>query len=200
MKSQLLELVASVVSCATSDALADYLDAQQHPDAPVLRHVKDPIEIVRTLLGNGLTIIDTLSLPFNSRTKIDLVLHRPLYSEDIYCQLACDFAEHVLPIFEDWNPHDQRPRFAIELSRRWQSGGVSDRELYDACHATKYSAIDAKRSGNSAAARAANAAGAASDDGGDALDASYYGQLSGGESELDWQVEQIERVLREDAK
>lgn len=41
---------------------------------------------------------------------------------------------------------------------------------------------------------------AASDEGGDALDASYYGQLSGGDSELDWQVHQIERVLRENSR
>ncbi len=200
MTTRLLKLVASVVSGAPSDALCDYLDHHRHSDAPILRHAKDSLEIVRTLLGNGLTVLDTLSLAFDSGTKLELVLHSSFYDDETYGRLACDFAEHVLPHFEEWNPHDLRPRYAIELSRRWRMGGVSDRELHDACHATMGSSNDAKRAENIAAARAANAAGAASDDGGDAIDASYYAQLSGGDAEFDWQVEQIERTLREQAK
>jgi hypothetical protein len=198
--THLLHLVDSVVSGGHVSLLADYLDERQHPEAPVIRHLTDPTEVVRLLLGKGLTILDTLSLPLPSRAKLELVLHRQLYSNAVYSQLACDFAERVLPRFEKWNAHDGRPRYAIEFSRRWQSGGVSDVELYDACHATMCSARDAQRAGHAAAGYAANAAGAASDDGGDALDASYYAQLSGGEAELDWQTERIRRVLQEQAR
>ncbi len=38
---------------------------------------------------------------------------------------AADCAEHVLPFFEDLQPHDDRPRRAIELARAWAHGEVT---------------------------------------------------------------------------
>ena len=46
--------------------------------------------------------------------------------------LACDFAEHVLPLFESKFPGDLRPRHAIETSRRYANGDATDDELADA--------------------------------------------------------------------
>jgi len=43
--------------------------------------------------------------------------------------LACDFAEHVLPIFEARRPNDQRPRKAIEVARRFARGQADRDEL-----------------------------------------------------------------------
>ena len=171
------------------------LHCEFHFDAPLLRHVNSPEDLVSRLLGNGLSVEDVLFLPFESRTILRLVLYHGYFSETTYGQLACDFAEHVLKNFETWNPNDLRPRNAIELSRQWHLGGVSEGELFDACHATKYSAKSARRAGHSSAASAANAAGAASDDGGNAMDASHFANLSGGDSELDWQVERIKTTL-----
>jgi hypothetical protein len=38
---------------------------------------------------------------------------------------AADCAQHVLPLFEEVQPHDDRPRRAIELARAWTRGEVT---------------------------------------------------------------------------
>jgi len=43
--------------------------------------------------------------------------------------LACDYAEHVLRIFETRYPDDYRPREAIAVSRRYARGEATDAEL-----------------------------------------------------------------------
>ena len=43
--------------------------------------------------------------------------------------LACDFAEHVLPIFEKRHPNDKRPRHAIEVSRLFACGKADRDQL-----------------------------------------------------------------------
>ena len=43
--------------------------------------------------------------------------------------LACDFAKHVLPIFEREYPDDKRPREAIAVARRYANGQATDNEL-----------------------------------------------------------------------
>ena len=43
--------------------------------------------------------------------------------------LACDYAEHVLHIFEAEYPDDYRPRKAIEVARRYARGEVTKEEL-----------------------------------------------------------------------
>ena len=49
--------------------------------------------------------------------------------------LACDYAERVLPMFEDYSPHDKRPRRAIEVARRFADGEATREELDAACEA-----------------------------------------------------------------
>lgn len=67
--------------------------------------------------------------------------------------LACDFAEHVLPLWERQYPEDTRPRWAIEVARRYASGKASKVEL----NAARAAAGDAAR----AATKVADAAWAA---------------------------------------
>ena len=82
--------------------------------------------------------------------------------------LACDYAEHVLPIFETQYPDDDRPRKAIAVSRRHAHGEATDAELsaaWAAWHAAWYAAEadarDAARAARAAAWAAWHAAGAA---------------------------------------
>ena len=85
--------------------------------------------------------------------------------------LACEFAEHVLPIFEQEHPQDTRPRKAIEAARIYAYGGYSDKTRAAAgaaagaatWAATEDAAWAAARAAAWAAARAAtgDAAGAA---------------------------------------
>ena len=78
--------------------------------------------------------------------------------------LACDYAEHVLPIFETQYPDDDRPRKAIAVSRRHAHGEATDAELsaaWAAWHAAGADARDAARAAGAAAWAAWHAAGAA---------------------------------------
>ena len=78
--------------------------------------------------------------------------------------LACDYAEHVLPIFETQYPDDDRPRKAIAVSRRHAHGEATDAELSAAraaWNAVWADARDAARAAGAAAWAAWHAAGAA---------------------------------------
>ena len=75
--------------------------------------------------------------------------------------LACDYAEHVLRIFETRYPDDYRPREAIAVSRRYARGEATDAELsaaWNAAGATKAAAGAAAGATKAAAGAAARAA------------------------------------------
>lgn len=64
-------------------------------------------------------------------------------------------AEHVLQLFEDERPRDERPRRAIELTRAWTRGEISMKEAHDYA----FVANRAAREATGAARLAAYAAG-----------------------------------------
>jgi len=73
--------------------------------------------------------------------------------------LACDYAEHVLHIFEGKYPDDKRPRTAIETARLYANGQATKEDLEKAQSAA-YAARAARAARAAyAAARAARAAG-----------------------------------------
>lgn len=45
---------------------------------------------------------------------------------------AADCAEHVLPLFEQVNPSDNRPRQAIEMVRAWVNGDIKMNQAHKA--------------------------------------------------------------------
>ncbi len=61
-------------------------------------------------------------------------------SRTICVELACRFAENVLPVFEQQHPADKRPRLAIQAARDYIAGRI-DRAAYAAADAA--SAADA---------------------------------------------------------
>ena len=71
--------------------------------------------------------------------------------------LVCDYAEHVLHIFEAEYPDDYRPRMVIEVSRRYARGEATDAELSAAWYAA-WAAGDAARAAWYAAGDAARGA------------------------------------------
>lgn len=77
--------------------------------------------------------------------------------------LACDYAEHVLHLFEAKHPTDLRPRQAIEVARRFAVGDATQEEL-----AAAWAAAEAAAWAAAGAAWAAEAAWAAAGDAGDA--------------------------------
>ena len=72
--------------------------------------------------------------------------------------LACDYAEHVLHIFEAEYPGDYRPREAIAVSRRYARGEATDAELSAAGAAAEAAAETAWNAAGAAARNAWNAA------------------------------------------
>ena len=95
--------------------------------------------------------------------------------------LACDYAEHVLPIFETQYPDDDRPRKAIAVSRRHAHGEATDAELSaaGAAGAAAWAAWHAAWAAGAAAWYAAEAA---------ARDAAWH-------AECTWQEARLRELL-----
>jgi hypothetical protein len=121
---------------------------------------------------------------------------------------AANCAEHVLPLFEDARPGDQRPRRAIELGRAWARGEVSMTSARTAAGHANGAARDLKgaaRFAAYAAAQAANVAHVAEHDLGaaayaiKAVRASVPAQDAekAGRLECQWQRDQIPAEIRE---
>ncbi len=78
--------------------------------------------------------------------------------------LACDYAEHVVHIFEDKYPDDNRPRTAIEVARLYANGQATKEELEKAQSTADAAARDADAAADDDAdADAADADAAAAD-------------------------------------
>ncbi len=121
---------------------------------------------------------------------------------------AAECAQHVLPLFEAVQPHDDRPRRAIELARAWTRGEVTmtqartaagfanaaARELSGAPRYAAYAAGQAAAVAHvaahqlGAAAYAIKAARAAAPQGQSA---------SAGRAECQWQREQLPEAIRD---
>lgn len=131
----------------TLDVIKDY------PDEIIKLFGKDTFKY----LGGVLGILSTDTL--------DLVLRKEFIEERALHLLACDFAEHVLHIFEKEYPNDDRPRKAIETKRFWIDGKITKEELdaaryaaWDAAWDAAWAARDAVRAARDAARAAARAA------------------------------------------
>ena len=123
---------------------------------------------------------------------------------------AADCAEHVLHLFEDVRPKDERPRRAIELGRAWARGEVTMTAARTSAGHANGAARDLKgaaRFAAYAAAQAANVAHVAEHD----LGAAAYaikavrcrrrpdrtGRSAPGDSECRWQRDQLPDQVRE---
>ena len=73
---------------------------------------------------------------------------------------AADCAEHVLQLFAEECPEDQRPRLAIEAARAWARGETTVQEAREAAFAAHAAAREARGFVARAAARAAGHAAA----------------------------------------
>lgn len=121
---------------------------------------------------------------------------------------ACDCAEHVLPIFEKERQKDDRPRKAIETTRRWLDREASITDWYTAARAANAAArvavYVAARAAAHAAYAAANAANAAAnaahaaraaDDAAYAADAAAYPTHAAHAAEREWQGKRLVEIL-----
>ncbi len=98
--------------------LADRLEEMGSGKAESLRNRQSHLTI------HGQRFDHKLSDPFR------LVLH--CLPADACWALLCDFAEHVLPYFEQEHPGETAPRRAIDTRRQWLEGACTDAEIESA--------------------------------------------------------------------
>ena len=104
--------------------------------------------------------------------------------------LACDYAERVLPIYEQKYPNDARPRATIEVARRYANGKTDFEEMDAARTAARTAAWAAARDAAGAAARDAARAAARAAAWAAARDAARA-------AEKEWQGQRLMEYLRE---
>lgn len=91
---------------------------------------------------------------------------------------AADCAEHVLPLFSDERPCDDRPRLAIDTARAWSRGEVTVGEARAAASEAHTAARDVSSDAARDAARAAGHAVATAHMADHALQAAVYAILA----------------------
>jgi hypothetical protein len=157
-----------------------------------------------------------------AKDRLWAVLREEFLSEKTLQIAACDFAEHVLPVYENRYSDNNAPRHCIEVARRHIEGEATDEELREAeaaaCHAATTAAAAyraARAAAHSASADAIVAAYAAAfaadaaDDATDATDfaapyhAAYYAArvaaraADDDSAECEWQARRILELARE---
>jgi hypothetical protein len=121
---------------------------------------------------------------------------------------AADCAQHVLHLFEDMQPDDDRPRQAIELARSWARGEIKMTQARNAAGAANAAARDlsgAAREAAHAAGQAAAVAHVAAHELGAAAyairaaraSAPKDGREQAGRLECQWQRDQLPDAIRE---
>jgi hypothetical protein len=134
---------------------------------------------------------------------LDVTRHRLLAT------WAADCAEHVLPLFTNKYPEDDRPRRAIETARAWSRGKATVGEAREAAFAAHAAARSASDPAAREVARAAGHAVATAHMADHELGAAAYAikavrlassesdAMAVGERECRWQREQLPEAIRE---
>lgn len=125
---ELPSLVIGVANGDTPAVLIDYLLDHQDDRAYVVTALTEPFEIVKFLF-DSLDPSIAFQLPFTDLEKLELLIEHSSLNNTILFELACDFAEAVLPEFTNWNPEDHRPQNALDAMRRWIAGEIDDHEM-----------------------------------------------------------------------
>lgn len=149
----------------------------------------------------SLSPLEILDLAIPIEDRLWCVLHPNVIGERACRELACDFAERVLPIYESAYPGDARPRRAVETARRYLVGQATDNELAaavdaeDAARAAWAAAEDAAEDAAWGASEAAAwaAARAAAEDA--AWAAAEDARGAAGDAEINWQLDRTREVL-----
>ena len=126
------DAIVEMFVTGTPSVLADHLDSNQHPAATEVRYLTNPLKALHycaKYVGEPLFIFD---LPIDENEKLNIVLRHTKLDDLLLFNLACDYAEHVLPIFEEWNSNDNRPSILIDSMRSWSIKNSNDDELRNA--------------------------------------------------------------------
>ncbi len=72
-----------------------------------------------------LTVEEILAVDLPAKNRVEALLRHEFLTEKQLRLLACDFAEHVLHVFEELAPRDFRPRAGVEAARLYADGVIS---------------------------------------------------------------------------
>lgn len=65
---------------------------------------------------------EIIALDLSAKNRVEALLRHEFLTEKQLRSLACDFAEHVLHVFEGLTPEDFRPRACVEAARLFADG------------------------------------------------------------------------------
>jgi hypothetical protein len=85
--------------------------------------------IERYVVNPQITAAEILELDLPAKNRVEALLQRELLSQKHLRELACDFAEHTLHIFESHAPEDRRPHRCVEVARQHFAGRAKSEEL-----------------------------------------------------------------------
>lgn len=85
--------------------------------------------IERYVLNPQITASEILEIDLPAKNRVEALLQSEFLTEEQLRELACDFAEHTLHIFESHAPEDGRPRRCVEVARLHFAGRASSEEL-----------------------------------------------------------------------
>ena len=85
--------------------------------------------IERYVLCPQITSAEILELDLPAKNRVEALLQPEFLNERKLRELACDFAEHTLHIFELRAPEDKRPRRCLNTARLRLAGRSSQQEL-----------------------------------------------------------------------
>ncbi len=129
MTIRLEEILQNMLQSNATDPLADYLDQEGHPDASLVRALADPMLAIQKVGRDIVDVSMILRLDIEPVMKRSIALQHCGLTNDILFDLGCDFADHALPVFENWNAHDLRPRESILAMRQWIQKAITDDQL-----------------------------------------------------------------------
>jgi hypothetical protein len=149
------------------------------------------LSLVRNLWGDRerCTATDILRMDIPAKDRLWAVLREEFLSEKTLQIAACDFAEHVLPVYENRYSDNNAPRHCIEVKRRHIEGEATDKELWGAMTAAAAAAAAAYHAAYHAARAAYHAARAASAADAAACAAADYS------AECEWQVAHLLEMI-----
>lgn len=79
-----------------------------------------------------LTALEIMELDLPARNRVEALLQKEFLEEEQLRELACDFAEHTLRVFEWYCPSDTRPRNFVRVARLYYAGKISKKKFRDA--------------------------------------------------------------------
>jgi immunity protein 5 of polymorphic toxin system len=159
--------------------------------------------MARTSQDRGALARDRRFVAVHRGGPLDLTRHRLL------AIWAADCAEHVLPLFTDRHPDDDRPRLAIDATRAWSRGEITVGAAREAAFRAHAAARDASDAAARAAARAAGQAVSTPHMADHSLGAAAYavraaklaadadGAQAAGDREREWQSAHVPEAVRE---